>query len=103
MAGPTTKLTVKVLYTRPTQFQRFTHYSTPPCQNTTRSIDIKLTVSAVTRDQYDTSNKLLTLSYIDDFYPHDTWTCIYTDGSATDTMQDGGAGSILYLPNEHTI
>ena len=29
--------------------------------------------------------------------------CIYTDGSATDAIQDGGAGSIIYLPNGDTI
>ena len=70
-----------------------TYSSPPPCQNTTRSIDIKVTVPVVTRDQDDTSKKLLTLSYIDDFYPQDTWIRICTDGSATDAIQDGGAGS----------
>ena len=79
-------------------------YSSPlPCQNTTRSIDIKVIVPSVTRDQDDTSKKLLTLSHIDDFYPQDTWIRIYTDGSATDVIQDGGAGSIIYLPNGDTI
>ena len=80
-----------------------TYSSPPPCQNTTRSIDIKVTVPAVTRDQDDTSKKLLTLSYIDDLYPQDTWIRIYTDGSATDAIQDGGAGSIIYLPDGDTI
>ena len=75
-----------------------TYSSPPPCQNATRSIDIK-----VTRDQDDTSKILLTLSYIDDFYPQDTWIRIYTDGSATDAIQDGGTGSIIYLPNGDTI
>ena len=79
-------------------------YSSPPlCQNTTRSIDIRVTVPAVTRDQDDTSKKLLTPSYIDDLYPQDTWIRIYTDGSATDAIQDGGAGSIIYLPDGDTI
>ena len=79
-------------------------YSRPPlCQNTTRSIDIRVTVPAVTRDQDDTSKKLLTLSYIDDLYPQDTCIRIYTDGSATDAIQDGGAGSIIYLPDGNTI
>ena len=80
-----------------------TYSSPPPCQNKTRSIDIKVTVPAVTRDHDDTSKKLLTLSYIDDFYLHDTWIRIYTDGSATNEIQDGGAGSIIYLPNGDTI
>ena len=80
-----------------------TYSSPPPCQNATRSFDIKVTVPSVTRDEDDASKKLLTLSYIDDFYPQDTWICIYTDGSATDAIQHGGAGSILYLPNGDTI
>ena len=79
-------------------------YSSPsPCQNTTRSIDINVTVPAVTRDQDDTSNKLVILSYIDDFYPQDTWIRIYTDGSATDAIHDGEAGSTIHLPNGDTI
>ena len=80
-----------------------TYSSPPPCQNTTRLIDIKVTVLAVTKDQDDTSKKLLTLSYIDDLYPQDTCIRIYTDGSATDAIQDGGAGSIIYLPDGDTI
>ena len=47
--------------------------------------------------------KLLTLSYIDDPYPQDTWIRIYTDGSTTDAIQDGGTGSIIYLPDGDTI
>ena len=27
----------------------------------------------------------------------------YTDGSATDAVQDGGAGSLIYLPNGQTL
>ena len=50
-----------------------------------------------------TPKKLLTLSYIDELYPHDTWIRIYTDGSATDAIQDGAAGSIIYLPDGDTI
>ena len=72
-------------------------------KSTTRSIDIKITVPTVTRDQDDTSKKLLTLSYIDDFYSQNTWLRIYKDGSATDAIQDGEAGSIIYLPIGDTI
>ena len=41
--------------------------------------------------------------YTDDYYSQDTWIRIYTDGSATDAIQDGGAGSIIYLPNGDTM
>ena len=50
-----------------------------------------------------TWKKLLTLSYIDDLYPQDTWIRVYTDGSATYAIQDGGAGSKIYLPDGDTI
>ena len=91
---------MKASYTRPTHFQRFTKAVVTQCNQhilVHRSTDIKVTVPAVTCDQDDTSKKLLTLSKIDDLYPQDTWIRIYTDGSATDAIQDGGAGSIIYL------
>ena len=91
------------IYENSSNIVQSTYSSPPPCQNTTRSIDIKVTIPTVTRDQDDTSNKLLTLSYMDDLYPQDTWIRIYTDGSATDAIQEGGAGSIIYLPDGDTI
>ena len=72
-------------------------------ENTNKSITIRKTIPTVTRDQEDTSTKLLTLSHIDDFYPQATWIHVYTDGSTTDTVQDGGAGSLIYLPNGKTL
>ena len=80
-----------------------TYSSQPPCQNTTQSINVKIRILAFTRDQYDTTRKLLTLSCIYDFYPQDTWIRIYADGSATDAIQHGGADSVLYLLNGDTI
>ena len=76
-------------------------YSSPPMssEHTNSSLTIRTTISTVTRDQDDTSKKLLTLSHIDDFYPQATWIHVYTDGSATDAIQDGGAGSVIYRPN----
>ena len=80
-------------------------YSSPPMssEHTKRSLTIRATIPTVTRDQEDTSKKLITLSHIDDFYPQATWIHVYTDGSATDTVQDGGAGSFIYLPNGETL
>ena len=68
-------------------------------EHTNRSLTIRTTIPTVTRDQGVTSQKLLTLSHIDEFYPQATWIHVYTDGSVTDTVQDGGAGSLIYLPN----
>ena len=46
---------------------------------------------------------ILTLSHINDFYLQATWIHIFTDGSATETVQDGDAGSLIYLPNGQTL
>ena len=50
-------------------------YSSPPMSSThtNRSLTIRTTMHTVTRDQEDTSKKLLTLSHIDDFHPQATW------------------------------
>ena len=65
--------------------------------HTNRNLTIRTTIPTVTRDQEDTSKKKF--SHIDDFYPQATWIHVYTDGSATDAVQDGGAGSLIYRPN----
>ena len=72
-------------------------------EHTNRSLTIRTTIPTVTRHQENTSKKLFRLSHIDDFYPQDTWIHVYTDGSATDAVQDGGAGSLIYLPNGQTL
>ena len=71
--------------------------------HTNRSLTIRTTIPTVTRDQEDTSAKLLTLSHFDDFYPQATWIHVYTDGPETDAVQDGGTGSLIYLPNGETL
>ena len=53
-------------------------------EHTNRSLTIRPAIFTVTRDQDDTTKKLLTLTYIDDLYPHATWIHVYTDGSRTD-------------------
>ena len=80
-------------------------YSSPPMssEHNNRSLTIRTTIPTVTRDQEDASKKLLTLLHIDDFYPQATWIHVYTDGSATDAVQDGGAGSLIYMPNGETL
>ena len=80
-------------------------YSSPPMssEHTRRSLSISTTMPTVTRDQEDTSKKLLTLSHIDGFYPKDTWIHVYTDGSAADAVQDSSAGSLIYRPNGQTL
>ena len=76
-------------------------YSSPPMssEHTNRSLTIRTAIPTVTRDQEDTSQKFLMLSHIDDFYSQATWIHVYTNGSATHAVQDGRAGSLIYLPN----
>ena len=78
-------------------------YSSPTMssEHTKKSLTIRTTIPTVKRE--DTPKKLLTLSHIDDFYPQATWIHIYTDGSATNVVQDNGAGSSIYLPNGQTL
>ena len=80
-------------------------YASPPIssEHTNRSLTIRTTLPTVTKDQEDTTKQLITLSHINDFYPQDTWIHVYTDGSATDAVQDGGAGRLIYLPNGQTL
>ena len=80
-------------------------YSIPPMssEHTNRSLTIRTTIPTVNKRLRRCIQKLLTLSHIDDFYPQATWIHVYTDGSATDAVQDGGAGSLIYLPNGETL
>ena len=80
-------------------------YSSPPMspEYTNRSITIRTTIPTVTRYQEDTTMKLLKLSHFDYFYPQVTWIHVYTDCSATNAIQDGGAGSLISLPNGLTL
>ena len=44
--------------------------------------------------------RALTLEYVDQEYPKDTWILAYTDGSAADAVRAGGSGSLICHP-EH--
>ena len=46
--------------------------------------------------------RCLALVNIAENYPPETWTCVYTDGSATKTITDGGAGIIIQYPSGAT-
>ena len=42
--------------------------------------------------------KALTLEYIQEHFPRDTWTRVYTDGSANKAVRNGGAGVYIQCP-----
>jgi len=50
-------------------------------------------LSPATRDE--TAKLALTQAMIDDQYPSENWTRVYTDGSATAAIKDGGAGVFI--------
>lgn len=43
----------------------------------------------------------LTHVMLQESYPSETWTRVYTDGSATDAIADGGAGIFISYTNGH--
>jgi hypothetical protein len=43
--------------------------------------------------------KALTLEMIDQKYPQDTWTHVYTDGSSQDAVRNGGSGVFIKFPD----
>ena len=50
----------------------------------------------------DTAKRALTLAMIDERYPQEAWTHVYTDGSATRAVADGGAGILITFPDGET-
>ena len=50
----------------------------------------------------DSIKRALTLTIVSDEYPTETWTHVYTAGSATDAIKDGGAGVAIYYPSGST-
>ena len=80
-----------------------THF-TNPCENTTSEIQINTTIT-----QFDQGKELdasirrsLALVNIAEIYQPETWTRVYTDGSATKATTDGGADIIIQYPSGAT-
>ena len=51
------------------------------------------------KDQPSTALKNLTLAMIDESYPADSWTHVYTDGSAEQAIHNGGSGIFIRFPD----
>ena len=59
-------------------------------------VTISLSVPGITsRDQLAPDLKSLTLQMIEEKFPPDTWTHVYTDGSAAEAVRDGGSGVLV--------
>ena len=50
-------------------------------------------------EQNSIQRKTVTLSLLDEEYPHDLWVRVYTDGSAENAVKNGGAGVYIEYPN----
>ena len=88
------------ILTLPPSKQDFTN----PCENTTSEIQINTTIPQLDqRKELDASiRRSLALVNISENYPPETWTRVYTDGSATKATTDGGAGIIIQYPSSAT-
>ena len=77
---------------------------TNPCKNTTSEIQINTIIPQLDqRKELDASiRRSLALVNIADNYPPETWTRVYTDGSATKAITDGCAGIIIQYPSGAT-
>jgi len=73
----------------------------PPWKQRTGNITICTTVPHLTtKDEHsDVSKRALTLAMLEERYPQEAWIRVYTDGSATDAIQRGGAGVYIQFPD----
>jgi ribonuclease HI len=73
----------------------------PPWEERENKITICTTVPHFTKkdEHSDVSKKALTMAMLDETYPHEAWIRVYTDGSATDAIQNGGAGVFIQYPD----
>ena len=74
----------------------------PPWEDVYGNIDICCVPQLNSKGETSTVlQKALTLEMIEDKYPQEAWTQVYTDWSATNAINNGGAGvfvnSICYL------
>ena len=91
---------VLTIPTIPLSKQDFTN----PCENTTLEIQIKTTIPQLDQGkELDASiRRSFALVNIAENYPPETWTHVYTDGSATKAITDGGAGITIQYPSGAT-
>ena len=71
-----------------------------PWTNSLTNLSICTEVPQVgqTEDQDELTKRNLTLAMIDDIYPREAWIHVYTDGSATNAVMNGGAGVLICTP-----
>ena len=77
--------------------------NTPPWkQKSPASIQLNVPGIESKQQQTEANRKLYTLEHLDSQYPADSWTRVYTDGSADRAVQNGGAGVYIQYTNGET-
>ncbi|XP_052257940.1 uncharacterized protein LOC127862720 [Dreissena polymorpha] len=72
-----------------------------PLQNDLSNVAVRSSVPHLQPGKQEDEHirKSLTLAMIDDEYPREAWTYVYTDGSATRAVINGGAGIVILYPS----
>ena len=76
----------------------------PPWKESPDNITIETTIPhlAAKDEQSNVAKKTLTLAMLEEKYPQEAWTRVFTDGSATDAVRHGGAGVYIQYPSGET-
>ena len=71
-----------------------------PWEDNLKNITINTTVQNLTKknEQSNEVKKSLTMAMIEEQYPQESWIQVYTDGSATNAVKNGGAGIYIKYP-----
>ena len=77
----------------------------PPWEVSQGNIDVYITVPQLhSKDEVSSViQKSLTLTMMEDKYPQEAWTQVFTDGSATNATKNGGAGVFVRLPDGNIL
>ncbi|KAK7113996.1 hypothetical protein V1264_000134 [Littorina saxatilis] len=73
----------------------------PPWEDRQGNLDIQTSVPYLTTkdEQSNATKKALTLAMLEERYPQEAWIRVYTDGSATEAVKNGGAGVYVQYPS----
>ena len=76
-----------------------------PWEQMPSTLDIQTEIPGITgqENQNDIIKRSLTLAMIDDIYPQESWIHVYTDGSATNAVANGGAGVSISTPEGNKL
>jgi ribonuclease HI len=73
----------------------------PPWESALRKATIQTTVPGITAkdEQSSVARKALTLAMLEETYPRESWIRVFTDGSSTKAVKNGGAGVFIQFPS----